>query len=256
MEGSLMFQAKLKSETLKGVVDVVSTLIDEAKFKIDANGITLKAVDPAHVAMIDMSIDKGAFEQFSANETEIGLDLDKLREVIRLSKVGFTPYSSHTIEMKHDEERGRLVISVGNVTRRMSLVSTEGMADTKVPNLNLAAKVAVNVEELQRGIKASESISDHIALTATPEQFEMLSEGDTDSVTLKLPKDLLVSLDCKESIKSLFPMDYFANMVRAIPAGTVVVINLGNDLPVKIEFDFAGGKGKVKYLLAPRIEND
>ena len=72
--------------------------------------------------------------------------------------------------MKHDEERGRLVISVGNVTRRMSLVSTEGMADTKVPNLNLAAKVAVNVEELQRGIKASESISDHIALTATPEK--------------------------------------------------------------------------------------
>jgi proliferating cell nuclear antigen len=250
MEGSLMFQAKLKSETLKGVVDVVSTLIDEAKFKIDANGITLKAVDPAHVAMIDMAIDKGAFEQFSANETEIGLDLDKLREVIRLSKAG------DTIEMKHDEERGRLVISVGNVTRRMSLVSTEGMADTKVPNLNLPAKVAVNVEELQRGIKASESISDHIALTATPEQFELLSEGDTDSVTLKLPKDLLVSLDCKESIKSLFPMDYFANMIRAIPAGTVVVINLGNDLPVKIEFDFAGGKGKVKYLLAPRIEND
>ncbi len=149
-----------------------------------------------------------------------------------------------------------MIISVGNVTRRMSLVSTEGMADTKVPNLNLPAKVAVNVEELQRGIKASESISDHIALTATPEQFELLSEGDTDSVTLKLPKDLLVSLDCKESIKSLFPMDYFANMVRAIPSGTVVVINLGNDLPVKIEFDFAGGKGKVKYLLAPRIEND
>jgi proliferating cell nuclear antigen len=250
MEGSLMFQAKLKSETLKGVVDVVSTLIDEAKFKIDANGITLKAVDPAHVAMIDLIIDKGAFEQFSADETEIGLDLDKLREVIRLSKAG------DTIEMKHDEERGRLIISVGNVTRRMSLVSTEGMADTKVPNLTLAAKVAVNVEELQRGIKASESISDHIALTITPEQFELLSEGDTDSVTLKLPKDLLVSLDCKESIRSLFPMDYFANMVRAIPAGTVVVINLGNDLPVKIEFDFASGKGKVKYLLAPRIEND
>ncbi|HSV42080.1 MAG TPA: proliferating cell nuclear antigen (pcna) [Methanomassiliicoccales archaeon] len=245
-----MFQAKLRSETLKGVVDVVSTLIDEAKFKIDANGVSLKAVDPAHVAMIDLHLDKAAFEQFSANDTELGLDLDKLRDVIRLSKAG------DLIEMRQDEERNRLVLSVGNVTRRMNLVSTEGMADPKVPNLNLPGKISLNVEEMQRGIKASESISDHISLNAGPDGFEMISEGDTDLVSLKLPKDLLVSLDCKDPIRSLFPMDYFANMIRAIPAGTVVSVNIGNDLPVKLEFEMASGKGKVKYLLAPRIEND
>lgn len=245
-----MFQAKLKSETLKSVVDVVSTLIDEAKFKIDANGVSLKAVDPAHVAMIGLHLDKAAFEQFSANDSELGLDLDKLRDVLRLSKSG------DIIEMRQDEERNRLVITVGNVTRRMNLVSTEGMADPKVPNLTLAAKVSVAIEELQRGIKAAESISDHISLNANPEGFEMVSEGDTDMVSLKLPKDLLVSLDCKDSIRSLFPMDYFANMIRAIPVGTVLSINIGNDLPVKLEFEIASGKGKVKYLLAPRIEND
>jgi proliferating cell nuclear antigen len=245
-----MFQAKLKSETLKGVVDVVSTLIDEAKFKIDSNGISLKAVDPAHVAMIDLHLDKGAFEQFSATETELGIDLDKLRDVIRLAKSG------DLIEMRQDEERNRLVIAVGNVTRRMNLVSTEGMSDPKVPNLTLPAKVSVNVEELQRGIKAAESISDHIALNVNPEGFELISEGDTDLVSLKLPKDILVALDCKEPIRSLFPMDYFSNMIRAIPSGTVVSINLGNDLPLKLDFEIAGGKGRTKYLLAPRIEND
>lgn len=245
-----MFQSKLKSETLKGVVDVVSTLIDEAKFKIDTNGVSLKAVDPAHVAMIDLHLDKAAFEQYSATDTEIGLDLDKLRDVLRLSKTG------DLIEMRQDEERNRLVISIGNITRRMNLVSTEGMSDPKVPNLNLPAKISVNIEELQRGIKAAGSISDHISLNANAEGFEMVSEGDTDLVSLKLPKDLLVSLDCKENIRSLFPMDYFSNIIRAIPAGTVVSFNVGNDLPLKLEFDFSGGKGKVKYLLAPRIEND
>jgi proliferating cell nuclear antigen len=211
-----MFQSKLKSETLKGVVDVVSTLIDEAKFKIDANGVSLRAVDPAHVAMIDLHLDKAAFEQYSATDTELGIDLDKLRDVLRLSKAG------DLIEMRQDEERSRLVISVGNITRRMNLVSTEGMSDPKVPNLDLPAKISVNIEELQRGIKAAESISDHISLNANAEGFEMVSEGDTDLVSLKLPKDLLVSLDCKENIRSLFPMDYFSNIIRAIPNGTVV----------------------------------
>ncbi|MCE5295597.1 MAG: DNA polymerase sliding clamp [Euryarchaeota archaeon] len=245
-----MFQSKLRSETLKGVVDVVSTLIDEAKFVIDANGVSLKAVDPAHVAMIDLHLDKAAFEQFSANDTELGLDLDKLRDVLRLSKSG------DLIEMRQDEERNRLVISVGNITRRMNLVSTEGMSDPKVPNITLPAKLSVNIEELQRGIKAAESISDHISLNANPDGFELISEGDTDLVSLKLPKDLLVSLDCKDPVRSLYPMDYFSNLIRAIPAGTVLSINIGNDLPVRLDFEIAGGKGKVKYLLAPRIEND
>lgn len=245
-----MFQAKVKSEILKGIVDVVSTLVDEAKFNIDSKGMTLKAVDPAHVAMIDMKIEKSAFEEFAADETELGIDLDKIKEVLRLSRSG------DVISLEQDEEKNRLVINVGNVTRRMNLVDTTGMSDPKVPNLNLPAKVAVASEELQKGIKAAESISDHIALTAQPEGFEMVSEGDTDSVSLKLSKDQLVSLECKEGVRSLFPLDYFSNMIRAIPVGTVVTMSVGNDYPVKLEFSIADGRGTVNYLLAPRIESD
>jgi proliferating cell nuclear antigen len=245
-----MFHAKIKSETLKGVVDVVSTLVDEAKFNIDADGLELKAVDPAHVAMVDMKVEKSAFEEYSAEETELGIDLDKIKEVLRLSRAG------DIIEMEQDEAKNRLVLNVGNITRRMNLVDTAGMSDPKVPNLNLPAKITVTSDELQKGIRAAESVSDHIALNASPEGFEMFSEGDTDSVSLKLPKDLLIALECSEKVKSLFPLDYFSNMVRSIPAGSVVTINLGNDYPVKLEFEIADKKGNVNYLLAPRIESD
>jgi proliferating cell nuclear antigen len=125
-----------------------------------------------------------------------------------------------------------------------------------VPNLNLPAKMTVTSDELQKGIRAAESVSDHIALNATPEGFEMYSEGDTDSVSLKLPKDLLISLEVTEKVRSLFPLDYFSNMVRSIPAGSVVTINLGSDFPVKLEFEIADKRGSVNYLLAPRIESD
>lgn len=245
-----MFHAKIKSETLKGVVDVVSTLVDEAKFNINADGMELKAVDPAHVAMVDLKIQKSAFEEFSADETELGIDLDKIKEVLRLARAG------DIIEMEQDEAKNRLVLNVGNITRRMNLVDTAGMNDPKVPNLNLPAKITVTSDELQKGIRAAESVSDHIALNASPEGFEMYSEGDTDSVSLRLPKDLLISLDVSEKVKSLFPLDYFSNMVRSIPAGSVVTINLGSDFPVKLEFEIADKQGNVDYLLAPRIESD
>ena len=51
-----MFQAKARADTLKEVVNVVSTLVDEAKFIINGEGLALRAVDPAHIAMVDLSL--------------------------------------------------------------------------------------------------------------------------------------------------------------------------------------------------------
>jgi proliferating cell nuclear antigen len=250
-----MFDVKVKAEVLKEVVDVISTLVDEAKFNVTKDGVSVKAVDPAHVAMVDLSLERAAFEAYRADDGELGLDMDKVKEVLKLAK------SSDVIAITHEEEKNRLVLNVGNTTRRMSLVDTAGMSDPKVPSLNLPAKVTVFADELRQGIRASESVSDHIALIAGPDGFEIVSEGDTDTVSHKVPKDLLEELSAKETVRSLFPLDYFSNMVKAIPFGSAnekakVRLYLGSDYPVKMEFKIAGGKGEVKYLLAPRIESD
>jgi proliferating cell nuclear antigen len=245
-----MFECKVKAEVLKEVVDVVSTLVDEAKFNAGKEAVAVKAVDPAHVAMVDLALEHDGFESYRADDMELGLDMDKLKEVLRLARAG------DVISMVHDEERNRLVLSVGNITRRMSLVDTAGMSDPKVPSLNLPAKLTVRTDELRQGIRASESVSDHVALVVSPEGFEMKSEGDADTVDLKLPKDLLDELSCKEQVRSLFPLDYFSNMIKAISSAATVTLYLGSDYPVKLEFDIAGGKGSVRYLLAPRIESE
>ena len=245
-----MFQAKIRSDALKGIVNIISTLVDEAKLNISPEGISLKAVDPAHVAMVELDIKKAAFESFVADDTQIGVDLDKIKEVLRLAS------ASDIIEMEQDEERGRLIFRVGNITRRMNMVDTSSMNDPKVPVLTLPVSVEVNISEIQKGIRAAESVSDHIALTADAEFFELSCEGDTDSVSLRLDKAKLAGLSVTEKARSLFPLDYFANLVKAIPSDTVVKIELGNDYPVKIIFDLAGGNSNVGYLLAPRIESD
>lgn len=245
-----MFSSKIKSEVLREITDVISTLVDEAKFNLAADAVAVRAVDPAHVAMVDMEIQKGAFEEYKADQGELGIDLDKVKEVLRLAKAG------DVISLDHDEDRNRLVCHVGNITRHMSLVDTAGMSDPKVPNLDLPAKIVVRTDELRQGIKASESVSDHIALIASSDGFEMVSEGDADTVRLDLPKDLLDELQCKEKVRSLFPLDYFSNMVKAISSAPTVKIFLGNDYPVRMEFDLAGEKGRATYLLAPRIESD
>lgn len=245
-----MMNAKIKSEVLREVIDVVSTLVDEAKFTINKDGLNLKVVDTAHVAMLEMAISKDVFDEFKLDPIQVGVDIDKVREVLKLARAG------ETIDLKIDNTKNRLMLGVGNVTRWMSLVDTGGMSDPKVPNLNLPAKISVKTEELRQGIRASESVSDHISLKANSEGFEIISEGETDSVNLKLSKDLLERIECKEPVKSMFPLDYFSNMIKSITSAPSVTLYMGNDYPVKIEFEIAGGKGKGTYLLAPRVETE
>src|SRR5438067_12340250 len=116
----------------------------------------------------------------------------------------------------------------------MALVDTAGMSDPKVPSLNLPAKVVVRTEELRQAIRASESISDHIALKASPEGFEIVSEGDTDNVTHMVAKDLLDELQAKQAVGPLFPLDYFSDMVKAISSAATVASYVGSDYPAKI----------------------
>ena len=238
-----MFSADLKSDTLKGLVNIISTLIDEVKFTITPEGMTLKAVDAAHVAMIEMEVEKCAFDKYEAEDCEIGLDLDKVKDVLKLAASG------DVIGMEQDDTHGRLVFKVGNITRRMNLVDTTTMSDPKVPQLSLTAKISLPVDELQKGIRAADKISDHITLKAGPGYFDMFCEGDTDSVSLHLD-------GASVEVCSMFPLDYFSNIIKAIPAGTTVMVELDNDYPVKLVFSLADGNARVNYLLAPRIESE
>ncbi len=245
-----MFQAKVKSDVLKEVINVVSTLVDEVKFNITKDKVTLKAVDPAHVAMVDLELKSSAFDEFKASDCDLGIDIDKLKDVLKLSKAG------DVISFKHDEEKNMLVVQVENITRKMSLVDTAGMTDPKVPNLNLPVKVVVKTSELMQGIRAAESVSDHIALTASPTEFEMACEGDTDSMHLRLPKEMLESLEAGSTVKSLFSLEYFSNMIKSIGSSDKVMLKLADDYPIMMEYAIANNEGHVRYLLAPRIENE
>jgi proliferating cell nuclear antigen len=244
-----MLRAKVQAEALKSIIDTTSILVDEVKFRISNEGIYLTAVDPAHVGMIDLKLKKEAFEEFEADDTELGMDLEKIKSIMNLAS------PKDIVTLSYEKDDNRLTVKINNLTRKISLLDTTGMTDSKIPSLDLPAKVVVNASELARGIKASEAISDHILISADSENFELVAEGDTDIVNLKLPKDSLTSLECKEKVKSLFSLDYFSDMIKVVKSKDVQ-LSLGTDYPIKIEFDIAEGNGHTMYLLAPRIESE
>jgi len=248
-KGTTMLNAEIKSEILKDLVEIVETIVDEVKLNLSEEGISLKAVDPAHVAMVDLELNKDAFESYEANETELGINLSKIDQFLKLAGSG------DIVSLEHIEDENRLVMEVDNITQKMPLLDTAGMTDPNVPQLDLPINLTLKGKHLLKGIKASQNISDHISITASPDGFEIISEEDEDMVRLALSEDELEELEAKEKVKSLFALDYFSNMIKCVGSDTPINMELGADYPVKMRFEFADGYGKVMYLLAPRIES-
>jgi len=252
-EGEIeMLSAEIKTENLKTIVNVISTLIDEVKFTISREGMVLKAVDPAHVAMIEMDIGSGAFDKYSYDSEEdffdIGMDLEKIKAIIKLASLG------DAIKLSMDPKTGKAVFSIGTITRSMNLVDASGIMTPKVPNLNLSSNVTVMAEYLQKGVRAAESISDHIAIDLNGNEFRLSCSGDTDDARLELSGDEILSIEVAGPIRSLFPLDYFSNLIKAVPASTEVTLELETNNPVRLRFTLADGNVSVAYFLAPRIE--
>jgi len=246
-----MFKAVINAEVFKDAIEAVSTLVDEAKFKLTAEGISVRAVDPANVAMVAFDLNAKAFETFEASDSEIGVDLIRLMDILGMTS------KDDKIELNLNEETRKLEIRTGDMAYTLSLLDpTSIRKEPKVPNLELPAKIVLNGAELKRAVKAAEKVSDHMALGVKDKTFFVEAEGDLDKVRLDIPQSSLVSLQATSDVRSLFSLDYLNDLSKSLGKAERVNIDLGTDYPVKLTFNIAAGNGTVTYLLAPRIESE
>ncbi len=246
-----MFKAVINAEVFKDAIEAVSTLVDEAKFKITKDGISARAVDPANVAMVAFDLKASAFESYQATDGEIGIDLNRLNDILGMTS------KDEKVELNLNEETRKMEIRSGSLAYTLSLLDpTSIRKEPKVPNLELPAKIVLNGAELRRAVKAAEKVSDHMALGVKDKTFYVEAEGDLDKVRLDLPESSLISIQSTGNVRSLFSLDYLNDLAKSLGKAEQVSIDLGTDYPVKFNFNIAGGNGNITYLLAPRIESE
>ena len=61
------------------VIGIISELVLEVRIKVDADGMSILAIDPANVAMIIFKLPNTAFSQIEIDKREVlGISLDNL----------------------------------------------------------------------------------------------------------------------------------------------------------------------------------
>ncbi len=236
---------EMPASAFKAIVSILQPLTTEVKITAKPEGLSIKAVDAAHVSMVALEIDGMGLPVYEVTDEEVfGLDLTKTKSILSLAG------GDENVSLEIGD---RLTFKIGNIKRTMAILDTATMTDPKMPELTLSGSATVTSAHLQRAVKAVSGIgADAVTMAIREDRFMFSATADTQDASMDIEKGEECTIEYEKDIQSMYPMDYVSSMIPAIPSDYKVKVSLDIDYPTVMEF--TNGNIKGKYLIAPRIE--
>lgn len=251
-----MFKLKVAdTKPFRDMITSISILVDEATFKLDPEGLKLRAMDPSRVAMIDFECPKTAFEEYTCTEpTKMCINITELLKLLKRSG------KDETLELALDDKTGKLQVKIaGKYTRNFTMPTLEASEEeVPTPKITFNAKIKATTDGLSQAIEDAQLVSDHVKIEADPEKVVFNASGDLMGATITLQKgsDALLELEVKETQKATFSLSYLTEIIKAASqTSDIATLEFSSDMPIKLDFQQAK-EGKLTFYLAPRIETE
>ena len=235
-----------EAKYMKEIIDSLGKLVDEVAFQLTPEGLRVKAIDPARVALIDIYLPQTAFLEYDVPEEIIaGLSTANLSKLLKKVKKG------DKFVMEVSEEK--VVIIIEALVRRTYRFRNLEVPLPEVPEAQLEFNVEAQmlVDVIKHAIKDAETVGDLLELEA-PDQETLYLRGRGVSVTetkLTTGMPALLSLEVKNPSKSAYQLEYLKHVVNLTKIAELATIRFSTDMPLELEFSLS--EGRVKYLLAP-----
>jgi proliferating cell nuclear antigen len=251
-----MFKLKVAdAKFLRDMITSISVLVDEATFKLDSEGMKLRAMDPSRVAMIDFEWPKTVFEEYECTEpAKMCINITELLKLLK--RAG----KDEVVELSLDEKTGRLHVAIsGKYSRNFTMPTLEASEEeVPTPKLTFNVKIKATTDGLSQAIEDAQLVSDHVKLEADPEKLVFNAAGDLMGATITILKgsDTLLDLEATQPSKATFSLSYLTEIIKAASATSdIATLEFSSDMPVKLDFQQVKG-GKLTFYLAPRIETE
>jgi len=249
-----LFKVKVAdAKLLKDMMTAISTLIDEATFDINPDGIKLRAMDPSRVAMIDFEWPKTVFDEYNCGEPmKMCINISEMLKLLRRTE------KDESVELSLDEKTGRLQITItGRYVRSFNMPTLEAVEEeVPTPKVAFNVEAKVTTDGLAKAIEDANLVSDHVRIEIDKEKMIMRATGDLMGATIEMKKgsDAVLDLEAKEASKATFSLSYLSEIVKAATATSdVATIEFSTDMPIRLDFQ-QPKEGKLTFYLAPRIE--
>ena len=248
-----MFEAVITNVSeWRSILAAIGNIVEDAMFICNADEVTFRGMDAAHVALLDVSFPKRSFESLKADASMFGIKIEDFKNVLAAASAD----DKVTLSI---EGKDKLSITFsGSLDMKYNLKLLEGReVNTPVPKIEAVSKIKISPDALTRVISNIEKISEHVTIDSNAKRVQFSGKGDIGDAKIDVLKDNsdLVELDVKESVSSVYNIEYLTQLVRTIGKScNNIGIEYGSQTPIKLLFEMPS-MIQVSYYLAPRIEN-
>ncbi len=233
-------------------VSIISDLVSEARFQISQNMIELVAMDAANVAMVIFRLPSSGFQEYQVDEDiEIAINLANFKKILKRSR------NDDRLQLEYKDNK-LIVQFLGKSTRTFDLPTIEfEEKEQKVPSLNFAGKITMPSSELVNAVEDVGIISESVTFSSKKEKLSVLGEGDLSKAEIEIVPndDITISLqENEEQVKAKYSIEYLKKMIVGDKISPNVVLQFGNDYPLKLEYKVLDTV-ELSFILAPRVDN-
>ena len=220
----------------KSIVSAVETLMEEANFTVDKDGFKFRAMDPSHIAMIDVKWSPKSFESFQCEKSDsFGLRLEDFRKLI--DRAG-----NDSFEISREDKQELIIREGQNREFQLHLVDAD-VRDSPLPKLNLDSRFVLDSDQFDSIMKDVAAISNHIKIST--EGNKLIFEGRSDQGKAR------VELEQKEKFtnpaSSTYSLEYLQKLCKHFSGE--IKFAFSSKMPLKISFL----EGVLDLFLAPRV---
>ncbi|MFH1503673.1 MAG: proliferating cell nuclear antigen (pcna) [Candidatus Diapherotrites archaeon] len=237
---------KIKLENpllLSKAIELISELVTEVRIRVDDFGLSITAIDPANVAMVNFKIPKSAFSQFEVGREILGVNLDNLKRILKRSS------SSIVLEKKENFLEIQMQDRI-NRNFTLCLMDIEG-EEKEMPSLEFSSRIEINSADFIDSIEDCAVVDDACSFIVKEGKFVIEARG-LNSARSEFSGDE-AKIDA-ESCKAKYSLEYLQKFAKASKLSNKTILNFANDHPLRI--DIKTEHIELSFLLAPRVETD
>lgn len=266
-------QIETVGNVIRRFLNIPGTLVDECKIHINADGLKIKAVDPANVAMVEIEAPAEAFDEFDVtDEMIVGVNLDTLQKRASTARMGKNADDGVAIDFNATRTRLTVDREYGSTelerTDEWLNIDPDAIRqEPEIPDIvdQMHWSAEIDAKALKAAFDGVGASSDHAEIKSNGDDLQVFgrsvdSEGDITEAT-HITAEGVVETDEDEDGASMFSLDYLEEFASALKTGKVddVEVMWGDEFPAFFGFERTDDEDNMLYegrlMIAPRIRD-
>ncbi|MBT3404724.1 proliferating cell nuclear antigen (pcna) [archaeon] len=230
---------------LTKAIEIISDLVTEVRIKVNEFGMSITAMDPANVAMVNFKLPKSAFSKFELDSEVLGINLDDLKRILKRCGTG----GSVIFEKKDN----MLEIQINDRIARkftLNLIEIES-EDKEMPSLEFSSKVGISSIDLVDAIEDCGVVADACSFIVEEGKFIVAAKGINSARAEFSGDEATIQA---ENCKSRYSLEYLQKFMKGAKLCEKAIIKFAADHPLRL--DFRTGELELSFILAPRVETE